>query len=89
MVTKSEQRILDKVRHCNELGALAGLYVSPEQFQEPSMASSAHKDFRFVKRLYDAGKIVWHPYHTKLGAGWALPEYFVTFEGTIRRDPTV
>ena len=94
-MTKSEQKILDKVRYCNEQGALAGLYTSPEEFQTPEGSplptgrSSAHKDFRFVKRLYEAGKIVWNPHHPKLGAGWTLPEYIVTFDGRICRDPTV
>ncbi len=73
-VTKTEQAIIEKVRHANTLGALAGLGVSPDELNAPSFTSSAIKDFRFVKRLYDAGKLCWQPY-CKLGAGWILPAF--------------
>ena len=67
-MTKTEQTILDKVGHINKAGALCGLGVSP---QDPKYNN---REFRFVKRLADAGKIVWVPYNAKHGAGWALPE---------------
>lgn len=65
-LTKSEQKILDHVRYCNAVGALAGLAVSPS---DPKFTT---KEFRFVRRLFLAGLIKWCDYTSVLGAGWAL-----------------
>lgn len=68
-MTKTEENILVRVRDINGRGALAGLGTSPTntEYKNP--------EFRFVKRLADAGLIVWVPWTSKYGAGWAIPEY--------------
>lgn len=73
MLTKSELEILDTVKTANRQGALAGLGTTPK---EDSFQS---KRYRFVKRLFDAGSIVYVEYTGKYGAGWALPEYVDSF----------
>lgn len=40
----------------------------------PREANFHTLEMRFVKRLYDAGKLCWQPY-CKLGAGWILPAF--------------
>lgn len=58
-LTKREQSILDKVRHANELGALAGL---------PG-------EDKFVRRLADAGDIIYvDRTHVGLGKGWVAKD---------------
>lgn len=64
--TKTEQGILDRVQSVNDRGSLAGLSVAPD---EPQYSLPA---FRFVKRLADAGLIVWIEWGPVLGAGWLL-----------------
>jgi hypothetical protein len=56
-MTKTEQKIVDYVQHCNYVGALAGLGNEPD---------------KFVKRLVSAGKIARVPWSPKSGAGWAI-----------------
>lgn len=67
-MTKSEQKILTRVAGINDKGALAGLGTKPtsSDYQLP-----AH---RFVKRLADAGKIMWVEWTPELGAGWAIAD---------------
>ncbi len=80
MMTKSEENILALVRKCNEFGALAGLSVSPGEL------AFTKKEFRFVKRLYDAEQILW--LETKVhGAGWLLPEFRGHFPRTTNESP--
>jgi hypothetical protein len=77
-LTKSEIAIISKVKSGNAQGALVGLGTDPTQpsFSEP--------EYRFVKRLYEAKKIVWVTWSKDLGAGWALPgmfgKYYVEFD---------
>jgi hypothetical protein len=66
-MTKSEARIIEKVRSANAHRALAGLGTSP------TSDNFNNKEHRFVKRLYEAKLIIWVPYHSDLGSGWALP----------------
>jgi len=82
-LTKSESQILAKVEAGATAGALIGLGISPESphFSDP--------EYRFIKRLYEANKIVWVPWSKVHGAGWALPgrfpevgEYYVEFDET-------
>lgn len=64
--TKTEQGILDRVQSVNDRGSLAGLDTSPDESKYNLHA------FRFVKRLADAGLIVWIEWGPVLGAGWLL-----------------
>lgn len=65
-MTKAELEILRKIREANDMGAVKGLGVQPT---DPDFSSKEH---RFIKRLYDAGEILWSGYTYKLGAGWIL-----------------
>ena len=56
-MTKTEQKIVDYVHHCNDLGALAGV---------------SDADAKFAARLAEAGKIVHMAWTPQLGAGWAI-----------------
>ena len=80
-LTKSENKILAKVEVGKSKGALIGLGISPESphFSDP--------EYRFIKRLYEAKKIVWVAWTKDHGSGWALPdwspvvsEYYVEFD---------
>ncbi len=71
--TKAEQKILDNVEFANSRGALAGHGTDPE---DPKYTDRAN---RFIKRLADAGLIVWMPYSDKFGAGWAMKEQVQVF----------
>ena len=66
--TKTETEILKRVVRVNKLGILCGLGIHPdeEEFNSPQ--------YRFVKRLYDKGLIVFVPWNAKDGAGWVTPE---------------
>ncbi|MFA5053455.1 MAG: hypothetical protein WC565_05315 [Parcubacteria group bacterium] len=66
-MTKTEG-ILDRVKTVNGRGDLAGLGTSPTN---PNFGT---RKFRFIKRLYERGVIVWVKYTPKYGAGWATPE---------------
>jgi hypothetical protein len=65
-MTKSELKILERVRRRNDAGALCGLGVSPGD------ECLDHRSWRFEKRLIDGGHIHWVPFTPKLGAGWIL-----------------
>lgn len=68
-MTKAEETILARVRAINEAGKLAWLGTSPN---DPNFA---FPDARFIKRLYEAGLLVWYPY----GPGWAVAEIKVSW----------
>jgi hypothetical protein len=70
-MTKSEEKILDGIRRAHAINGLRGLGTSPAD------ANWNDNEHRFVRRLYEAGKIVWVPYSSQHGAGWALPEFAV------------
>ena len=72
-MTKTEEKILAKVRTANEAGALAGLATSPED------ADFQADEHRFIRRLNDRGELVWMPWSEKFGAGWALREFVMPF----------
>ena len=69
-MTKTEEKILSCVKDANKFGYLAGLVASPN---DPSYHT---RQYRFVKRLHEAGKIVWVDWTPKMGSGWALPGKF-------------
>jgi hypothetical protein len=66
-LTKTEEAVLAKVRDANSRGALLGLGTSP------TAANYSTKEKRFVKRLADAGILVW-VWTREHGAGWALSD---------------
>ena len=65
-LSKSETRIIERVRNANAHGALAGLGTNPDH------ADFNNQDHRFIKRLYESKAILWIPYTKDLGAGWVL-----------------
>jgi hypothetical protein len=65
-MTKAETTILRRVQEVNDRGGLKGLCTDPH-----ASNFTAH-EHRFVKRLYEAGEILWVDYNPKLGAGWIL-----------------
>lgn len=65
-MTKTEQSILARVRDVNDRGALRGLGVSPHD------AHYVSPQWRFVRRLCEAGQIRYVDWTPKLGAGWLL-----------------
>jgi len=80
-MTKYEQVILAKVRRANEEGWLAGLPTHASAVSPDALRSTCYGRFRFVKRLYEAGAILWLDY-TKTGGfgrGWVLPEFEMRF----------
>jgi hypothetical protein len=66
-LTKTEERIINTIRNANDHRALAGLGT------DPGHADFNNRTNRFVKRLYESKAIIWVPYISGLGAGWALP----------------
>ena len=65
--TKKEDAILARVGDVNSRMTLCGL-------AEPAKPDFHSKENRFVKRLAEAGLIVFVEYTPKYGSGWALPE---------------
>ena len=65
-MTRSEATILRRVQEVNDRGGLKGLLTDPKD------TNFSDYEHRFVKRLYDAGEILWVDYNPKLGAGWIL-----------------
>lgn len=67
--TKTEEALLARVAMNNRVGALSGLATSPK---DASWSDAKH---RFIRRLYEAGLLLWVPWTAALGAGWAVPEF--------------
>lgn len=65
-LTKSETKILERVKYINEHGGLAGLAVAPN---EPLYLLKKH---RFIRRLAEKGLIEWVPWTKEKGAGWRI-----------------
>lgn len=74
-MTQAKTKIIATVTKANSVGALSGLRVMP------SDANYSGREFRFVKRLADAGAIVWVEWTKKFGAGWAMAENVEKFKG--------
>lgn len=73
-LTKAETEILERVKLCNDRNALAGLGASPDS------KDILDRKYRFVKRLWASGAIVWVAYSSEYGAGWALPDLAEKFK---------
>ncbi len=72
-LTKTEQNILGTIGFTNGRFALAAVGTNPNSANYYDRAN------RFIKRLADAGLIVWMPYSDKFGAGWALRDQVEVF----------
>jgi hypothetical protein len=71
--TKKAQSIMWRVRQCNERQALAGLSVTPDD------ADFASHENRFIRALNDLGELVWMPWSSRFGSGWALRDFVQMF----------
>ena len=65
-MTKSEAEVIRKVREANDAGGLKGLGTTP------TAPTFYLQEYRFVRRLYESGEILWVDYTDRLGAGWIL-----------------
>lgn len=81
-MTKAEAQTLARIRAHNDEGRLAWLGTSPD---DPNFA---FPDSRWLKRLFEAGLVVWFPHTPEYGSGWAIREIAQRFRARFISSPT-